>query len=79
MLSLPKILLFAVIVIAVIFGGRLLRNLFSGGPAVPGDGGKSGAGSGGEAGAVDLEACSLCGSYVDPAAGDCGKADCPYA
>lgn len=74
MLSLPKILLLAVVVGAVIFGTRLLGRArkAGGGDAAKPRGGASN-------GAVDLAKCGTCGSFVDPSAGGCGRADCPYA
>jgi len=75
MLSFSKILLVGVILVAVIFGTRLLRSLTGGGGG-PVDAGTA---KGGAPGAVDLVACASCGNYVDPDAGGCERADCPYS
>lgn len=74
MLSLPKILLLALIVGAVIFGTRVLGRARKSGDDDRTPTRRSGSGN-----AVDLSKCRVCGSFVDPAAGACDRADCPYA
>jgi hypothetical protein len=74
MLSLPKILLLAVIVAAVVFGTRLLRGRAK---ADGGNGGESEK-SARSGDAVTMSACPVCGDYVDPSSRGCGRGDCPY-
>lgn len=75
MLSLPKILLTAAVIAAVIYGIRLLNRRGVQGKKPQQREKKEAASQ--DASPVELERCAQCGVYVSEQAG-CGKEGCPY-
>lgn len=74
MLSLPKILLVLAILAAVIIGTRVFRSWSS---IADKSGEDNGKGVKGNDGAVDMVKCEVCGDFIEPSAGSCGRENCP--
>ena len=74
MLSPSKILLTIAVIVVVVFATRFLRGRSvarsAGGTAAKAE-------PPADAASVDLEACAVCGDYVDAAAPGCGRENCP--
>jgi hypothetical protein len=77
MLSLPKLLVFALVILAVWYGFKWISRAsrLRAGEARP-VGRRSAAGA---ARAEEMEKCRVCGVYVAPASATaCGRPDCPF-
>ena len=73
-LGIREIVLTAIVVVVVWYGFKFVSRDKT--LKKPG-GGENVAGRA-DHGAVEMQACSLCGVYVVPGSSDCGTAECPF-
>jgi hypothetical protein len=76
MISLPKLVLIIVMIVAVWYVSRAMTR---GTSAVERRRRSAGARPRGQAAIEDLVPCRTCGAYVSPDARDCGRRACPQA
>ncbi len=70
--SLQKLILLVLLIVAVLYGRRLIGRVGSLTKSVGGEGGAPPVGE-------DMQKCPVCGVYVAAAnPASCGRADCPY-